>query len=148
MNPKIGIISSCGGHLTEARRLQNIYGKYDYFYVVNDRITLPPEMEGRTHFIRHSERDWLFFVNLWEAWHILRREHPALLLSTGAGPAVPFALVARLFKIPFIFVEISAQVTEPSLTGRILYLLADRFYYQWKPLGKHFPKAVYGGLLV
>ncbi|MFA5976301.1 MAG: PssD/Cps14F family polysaccharide biosynthesis glycosyltransferase [Elusimicrobiota bacterium] len=145
---KIAIIASCGGHLTEARRLRPVYGKDDHFFVINDRITLPPDMEGKTCFIRHSERDWLFLVNLWEAWRILRRERPGLLLSTGAGPAVPFALVAKLLRIPVIFVEISAQVTEPSLTGRVMYYLADRFFYQWKPLGRYFPKAVYGGLLL
>jgi UDP-N-acetylglucosamine:LPS N-acetylglucosamine transferase len=145
---KIVIVTSCGGHLTEARRLAPVYEQYDYFYVVNDRIALPRELEGKTVFIRHSERDWLFVVNLWEAWTILRRERPDLMLSTGAGPAVPFALVARLLRIPVVFVEISAQVTEPSLTGRILYRLADRFFYQWKPLEKYFPKAVCGGLLL
>ncbi len=53
-------------------------------------------MVGRTHFIRHSERDWLFLVNLWEAARILSRERPDVILSTGAGPVVPFALVARV----------------------------------------------------
>jgi UDP-N-acetylglucosamine:LPS N-acetylglucosamine transferase len=105
-------------------------------------------MEGRTYFIRHSERDLLFFVNILEAWSILRREKPALILSTGAGPAVPFALVGKLFRIPIIFIEISAQVTKPSLTGRIMYYLADAFFYQWKTLERYFPKAVYGGLLL
>jgi hypothetical protein len=61
---------------------------------------------------------------------------------------VPFALVARCLRIPVIFVEISAQVTEPSLTGRLMYYLSDRFFYQWKPLARYFPKAVYGGLLL
>ena len=118
------------------------------FFVVNDRIVLPAAMDGKATFIQHSERDWLFFANLWEAWHIFHREKPDLLLSTGAGPAVPFALVAKLFGIPIVFVEISAQVTEPSLTGKIMYHLADRFFYQWKSLDSYFPKATYGGLLL
>ena len=57
--------------------------------MLNDEITLPKDMEGKTYFIRHSERDWLFFVNLLEAWQILRKERPRLILSTGAGPVVP-----------------------------------------------------------
>jgi beta-1,4-N-acetylglucosaminyltransferase len=144
---KICIVSSGGGHLTEALALQSVYRNYEHFYVLNYRMTLPVDMEGKTCFIRHSERDWLFIVNLWEAWRILRKERPQLILSTGAGLAVPFALVGKLFRIPVIFVEISAQVTEPSLTGRIMYYLADRFFYQWKPLERYFPKATYGGLL-
>ena len=144
---KICIVSSCGGHLTEARALKPVYERYEHFYVVNDRILLPKDMEGRTYCIRHSERDWLFFVNLWEAWRILRRERPGLILSTGAGPVVPFALVGKLFHVPTIFIEISTQVTDPSVTGRIMYYLADRYFYQWEALVRHFPKGTYGGLL-
>ena len=116
--------------------------------MLNDHVRLPLDMEGRTNFIRHSERDWLFLFNLWEAWKILRKEKPQLILSTGAGPAVPFAIVGKLLRIPNIFVEISAQVTRPSLCGRIMYYLADRFFYQWKGLENCFPKGEYGGLLL
>lgn len=145
---KICIVSSCGGHLTEVRVLKPVYEHYEHFYVLNDQALLPKDMEGKTHFIRHSERDWLFLVNLWEAWRILRAERPRLILSTGAGPVVPFALVAKLFRIPTIFVETFTRVTRPSLTGRFMYYLADRFFYQWKALKRYFPKGTYGGPLV
>ena len=148
MNEKIGIISSCGGHLSEIRALKPLYFRFDHFYVLNDRIELPDDMKGRTYFIRHSERDWKFLVNLWEAWRIVRRERPRLLLSTGAGPMVPFALIAKLYGIRLLFIEIGNQVVRPSVTGRIMYLLADRFYYQWKTLGRFFPKGIYGGPLL
>jgi len=144
----ICLVSSCGGHLTEIRAMKAAYESHAHFYVLNDQMKLPKDMHGKTYFIRHSERDWLFFVNLWEAYRIIRKERPDLILSTGAGPAVPFALVGKLFRIPNVFVEISAQVTEPSLTGRIMYRLADRFFYQWKSLERHFPKATYGGPLL
>lgn len=104
-------------------------------------------MQGRTTFIRHAERDLLFFVNLLETWRILRRERPWVIVSTGAGPAVPFALIGKLLGIPSIFVEISAQVTVPSLTGRIMAYLADTVFYQWRALARAFPRGVYGGLL-
>ncbi len=148
MTFKICIVSSCGGHLTEVRVLKPIYGKYSHFYVLNDKITLPKDMEGKTYFIRHSERDWLFFTNLLEAWKILRKEKPRVILSTGAGPVVPFALVAKLFRIPTIFVETFTRVKEPSLSGKIMYWLADRFFYQWEPLTRFFPKGTCGGPLI
>src|SRR5947209_2265190 len=105
-------------------------------------------MQGKTNFIRHSERDWRFLVNLWEAWKILRKEKPGIILSTGAGPVVPFSLVGKLFGIKTIFIETFTRVTKPSLTGLIMYWLADRFFYQWKTLESYFPKGVYGGPLV
>jgi UDP-N-acetylglucosamine:LPS N-acetylglucosamine transferase len=145
---KICIVSSCGGHLTEVRALKSIYEKYGHFYVLNDKIKLPKDMEGKIYFIRHSERDWVFFVNLWEAWDILRKEQPRLILSTGAGPIVPFTILGKFFRIPTLFIETFTRVAKPSLTGRIMYCLADRLLYQWKPLARFFPKGTYGGPLV
>jgi UDP-N-acetylglucosamine:LPS N-acetylglucosamine transferase len=109
---------------------------------------LPADMVDKTYFIRHSERDWLFFVNLWEAWRILQKEKPNIILSTGAGPVVPFALIGRLLRIPSIFIETFARTKEPSLSGRIMYFLADRLFYQWKTLVRYYPKGVYCGPLV
>jgi len=142
---KVCIVASCGGHLTEARALRPAFHGHSHFYVLNDTIVLPEDMKGRTYFITHAERDWRVLTNFYEAWRILRRERPTVILSTGAGPIVPFALVGRLLRIPTVFVEVSTQVTEPSVSGRIMYHLADRFFYQWKALARHFPKGVYGG---
>src|SRR5215203_4599730 len=137
---KIALVSSCGGHLAEIRALKSVYERHEHFYVLNDKALLSKDMEGKTIFIRHSERDLFFFVNLWEAWRILRKERPDIILSTGAGLAVPFALVGKLLRIPNIYIEISASVIKPSLSGRIMYYLADRFFYQWEGLKSYFPK--------
>lgn len=145
---KVAIVSSCGGHLTEVRCLRPAYERHDHFYVINDRILLPEDMEGRTWFITHAERNWKVLVNFVEAWRILRRERPSVLLSTGAGPIVPFAVVARLLGIPVIFIETLTRVRRPSLTGRLMYPLADRFFYQWRPLAAHFPRGEYCGPLI
>ena len=146
---KICIVSSCGGHLTEARALKAAYEQYEHFFVLNDRVELPEDMEGRTYFIAHSERDLKFLRNLWEAFCILRRERPKVILSTGAGPAVPFAIIGKLcFRTRMIFVETFTRVSRPSLTGRIMYHLADEFYYQWAEQGRVFPKGVFGGLVL
>jgi beta-1,4-N-acetylglucosaminyltransferase len=145
---KICIVSSCGGHLTEVRQLKAVYERYAHVYVLNDQVLLPDDMIGRTLFIRHSERDWLLLYNLWEAARILSRERPDVILSTGAGPVVPFALLGRLlFGVKVVFIETITRVDRPSLTGRIMYHLAHRFYYQWKPLARFFPRGRYGGII-
>lgn len=149
MKAKICIVSSCGGHLTEVRCLMPAYRDYPHFYVLNDKALLPPDMEGNTSFITHSERDWKFLLNLWEAWAILRRERPTLILSTGAGPAVPFALVGRLlFGTRVVFVETITRLQAPSLTGKLMYRLAHDFYYQWQGLAPFFPNGKYAGPLL
>lgn len=146
---KVCIVSSCGGHLTEVRCLRPVYEAHEHFYVLNDEALLPPDMQGRTHFITHSERDWRFLLNLLEAYRILKAEKPAAILSTGAGPVVPFAIVGKLlFGTRVIFVETITRIHAPSLTGRIMYWLADDFFYQWECLRPFFPKARCGGALL
>jgi hypothetical protein len=62
---------------------------------------------------------------------------------------VPFALVGRLlFGMRVVFVETIARIHSPSLAGRIMYRLAQDFFYQWEPLRKSFPKATFGGPLL
>jgi len=146
---KICIVSSCGGHLTEVRALKPAYDQYEHFYVLNDKAMLPPDMEGRTFFITHAERDWRVLVNLREAWRILVRERPSVIVSTGAGPVVPFALLGRLFfGTRVVFVETITRVERPSLTGRLMYYLAHDFFYQWEGLRRFFPRGRYGGALL
>lgn len=145
---RVCIVSSCGGHLSEVRALSQAFEEMDYFFVLNDHAILPPEVAKRTQFIRHSERDWLLLVNLVEAWLILRREKPDVILSTGAGPAVPFAAVGKLLGIPSVFIESVTRIMRPSLTGRLMYYLADRFFYQGPSLQRYFPKGIYGGSLL
>jgi len=146
---RICIVSSSGGHLTEVRCLRPAYEAHEHLYVLNKRVALPPDMEGRTIFITHAERDWRVLLNLWEAWKIMRDFRPDVILSTGAGPVVPFAIVGRLFfRLRIVFVETFTRISLPSLTGRIMYRLADVFFYQWQTLAKYFPKGKYLGRLV
>lgn len=143
---KICIVSSCGGHLAEIRALAQAYGTLPHIYVLNDWIELPAELIGRTNFIKHSERDPWFLWNLWELFRILRRERPDILLSSGAGPIVPAAIVGRFFfGCRVIYIETMTRMRVPSLTGRIMYRLAHRFVYQWPDLKRYFPKGTHAG---
>lgn len=147
---KICIVSSSGGHLTEVQCMKSVYQKYKYFFVLNYKVNFKDSRASEIYYISHSERDFKFIINLYEAFKILRKERPDVILSTGAGPAVPFALMAKLFrhKIKIIFIETITRVYRPSLSGRIMYKLSDRFYYQWEELGIYFPKGEYLGQLV
>jgi UDP-N-acetylglucosamine:LPS N-acetylglucosamine transferase len=149
MSLKIAIVSSPGGHLTEVRCMKGAFGGYPHFYVLNDRIPLADDMVGRTYFVTHAERNWKQVLNLVEAFTILRRERPGVLISTGASPIVPFAIVGRLlFRTKVIFVETITRVNRPSMTARIMYRLAHRFYYQNPALANFFPRGRYLGTVV
>ena len=135
--------------MTEIQFLRSIYENHDHFYVLNQKIALPKELKRVTYFISHSERDLKFFLNLVEAYFILRKERPSHIISSGAGLIVPFTLINILFfRSKVIYIESISRVRKPSLTGRIMYFLTDHFIYQWKTLKKFFPKGKYGGTLL
>jgi len=139
---KLLIVSSVGGHLTEVMHLAPILQDLEVVLVVNDEAALPDFPFQRVYRIAHAERDWRVLLNTAEAAQILRAERPDVLLSTGAGPAVPFALVARLFTpCRVVYLESASAVTKPTLTGRLIYPLAHDFFYQWPSLARFFPKA-------
>lgn len=142
---KICVVSSVGGHLREVLQLEPLWRPYEVFFILNDETPVP--LPYRSYRIAHAERDLRVLWNLWECARILYRERPAVILSTGAGPAVPAALIGKLLGARIIFIESFACVRTPSLTGRLLYPLADHFFYQWEALRAHFPRGTYAGTI-
>ena len=83
--------------------------------------------------------------NLVFATRALRRLQPNVVLTTGAGVAVPFAWIARLHGARVVYVESFTRIDEPSLSLRLIAPVADRIYAQWPELGQVFPRARYVG---
>ena len=79
--------------------------------------------------------------NLFLALSMLRSRNVAAVVSTGAGVAVPFAIVGRLLGVNVVYVESMARITSPSLTGRLVYPFADTFIVQWPGLQRFFKRA-------
>jgi UDP-N-acetylglucosamine:LPS N-acetylglucosamine transferase len=139
---KVLIVSSVGGHLTEVMQLAPALRGHEVVLVVNDEAHLPDFPFARVYRIAHAERDLRVLTNLAEAARILLAEDPDVIVSAGAGPAVPLALVARLgTRARVVFVESAAAIQRPTLTGRLLYPVAHRFFYQWDELARFFPRA-------
>ncbi|KAJ2785926.1 UDP-N-acetylglucosamine transferase subunit [Coemansia interrupta] len=80
---------------------------------------------------------------------VMWRQLPDAVLCNGPANCVIVGLVALLprfvgvKRIPLVYVESFARVTSLSLSGRIMYYLADRFVVQWPGLQKKYPLAEY-----
>ena len=142
------LVCSVGGHLTQMVEIVSQLEAVDYFYVINFRNKLPQDILDRTVFIRHAERNWKLLVNFWEGVWLCWCRRPDVIVSTGAGQIIPITFAAKLFGIPVIFIESMSRVVRPSLTGRIMYRLADHFFYQWPGLKPYFPHGTYTGPLL
>ncbi|KAJ3426967.1 glycosyl transferase-related [Anaeramoeba flamelloides] len=88
------------------------------------------------------------------SFKIVVLENPKLILCNGPGTCVPIALAAFLLRIiaikfiDVIYIESIARVKRLSLSGRILYPIADRFIVQWESLTSKYKKVEYIGRLI
>lgn len=146
---KLCITCSSGGHWLEAERAAGLLD-CDQYYVTFDTPRLEQErLAKRIYFVAHNKRSpLLFLVNAWQSLRILLRERPDVILSTGADVTVPTCVLGKLLGIRLVYVESGGNVFSPSLTGRLMYPIADLFLVQWEPMTKTFPKAVVGGPLL
>ena len=76
---------------------------------------------------------------------IFVKEKPQIVISTGALSSVPMCLIAKLFKKKIIFIESFAKINSPTLTGKLIYKIADQFYIQWESMRRFYPEAIYKG---
>jgi UDP-N-acetylglucosamine:LPS N-acetylglucosamine transferase len=138
---KIVVVSSVGGHLTEVMQLAPLLQGHHVSLVVNDAAELPEFPFAAVYRIAHAERDARVLLNFAEAARILLEETPDAVVTAGAGPAVPFSIVARfLFGCRIVYLESAAAIHRPTLTGRLMYRIAHDFFYQWPPLARFFPR--------
>jgi UDP-N-acetylglucosamine:LPS N-acetylglucosamine transferase len=74
------------------------------------------------------------------------RVRPRWVISTGASDVVIFCYWAKLFGAQVYHVECMNQVVSRSVTGKLLYPIADAVFVQWEELLKLYgPKARYAG---
>lgn len=142
--PKIALLSSVGGHLAELLALRDAFEDCERVWVLQDKSPLFPAGE-RGYLVAHAERDWRVLWNFFEFAGILSRERPDVILSTGAGLALPAAVLAKLAGTPFIFVESPCCVTRLSVTGRLIRPFTARFLVQWPELARRFSGVEYRG---
>jgi UDP-N-acetylglucosamine:LPS N-acetylglucosamine transferase len=145
------LVCSTGGHLAQLLCLRPWWGAHDRAWVTFDRA------DARSHLA--SERTWWAHHpttrnlphavrNLVLARRVLRDERPDVIVSNGAGVAVPFFLLARRMGIPTVYVEVFDRVDSPTLTGRMCRPFTDLFCVQWAEQQAFYPRSVVIGPLL
>ncbi|MEO0281481.1 MAG: PssD/Cps14F family polysaccharide biosynthesis glycosyltransferase [candidate division WOR-3 bacterium] len=146
---KICISCSMGGHLVEVLQLKNVYNKYNYFYLTFYKKGLVDEIKGeKIYFVENPGRNIIKLLkNILQTFFILKKERPDVIISTGAGSAVPSIIIGKLlFNTKIIFIESFARINTKSLSGIISYPFADLFLVQWRNMLKLYgKKALYRG---
>ncbi len=146
---KIGLICSAGGHYTEMIQLWEAFEIYPKFLVTYKEVTTMNREDA--YYIDNLFRSPIAFIKgILKIFIILLKERPDILFSTGSEIAAPAFFFGKFFfRTKLIYLECSAQVYKPSLTGRVVYPITDLFLVQWEPLLKRYgPKAKYVGGLI
>lgn len=134
-------VYSPGGHLAELERATAGIRFTDRFDVTFRGGRPPASPPRRTYHVCHPRRSpWRLLVNVAQAFCIVLRERPRIVVSTGADVAVAVCVLARLLGARLVFIETGGE-PRPTLSGRLLYPLADLFIVQWPEKQQAFPRA-------
>lgn len=151
-NIKLCLLCSAGGHLTEMLHLKGCYSKFPHFFITFKRVdTSELSKKKKVYFVTDPGRNPINFLkNIFESFRVLLKEKPDVIISTGAGIAVPSCYLAKFFfGSKIVFVESFCRIEKPSLSGKFMYPISDLFLVQWpEMLDKYGDKAIYRGAIV
>ncbi len=144
-NIKVCLVGSSGGHLTHLYMLKPFWENKSHFWVTFDkedaRSLLKDEKMYPCYYPTNRSLKALI-KNTVIAWKVLRKEKPNLIISSGAAVAVPFFYLGKMMGAKLIYVEVFDRINKPTMTGKIVYPIADKFIVQWEEQQKVYPKAI------
>ena len=156
MKKRVMFISSTGGHFNELLQLKKMFEKYDYSIVTEkDKITTgyKEKYKDKIYYLPYGTRSNLikyFFQFTYlclKTIYLYIKLHPKFIVTTGTHTAVPMCYLGKLFGSKIIFIETFANRNSKTLSGKLVYPIADLFIVQWEEMLKFYPKAVYGGAI-
>lgn len=145
------LVCSSGGHLAQLHRLEPWWRNRRRTWVTFDTADATSLLDGEVVVWAHhptTRNVPNLLRNLVLAARSLWADRPDVVVSDGAGVAVPFFLVAKAVGIPTVYLEVYDRIDTPTLTGRLCAPLADLMLVQWEEQLDLYDDAVLvGGLL-
>lgn len=151
---KVLFISSTGGHLSEMMKLSPMFEKYDYHIITEktkSNMYLQEIHKGRVNYLVYgTKRRFLTYpfkliYNCFKSLFFYFKIRPKVIITTGAHTAGPMCCIGKIFRSKIIYIETLANSRTKTITGRLIYPIADLFIVQWEEMLKLYPKAKYWG---
>lgn len=142
---KICLACSSGGHLTHLHMLKPFWQDKERFWVTFDKEDAKSLLAGERMipcYFPTNRSIKALIINTKLAWRVLWEEKPDLIISSGAAIAVPFFYIGKILGIKTLYIEIYDRIDKPTLTGRLVYPVTDRFIVQWEEMKSVYPKAI------
>ena len=142
---KICLVGSSGGHLAHLNMLKPFWKDEERFWVTFDkedaRSILKDEKMYSCHFPTNRNLKNLI-KNTFLAIKVLKKEKTDVIISSGAAVAVPFFYIGKLFGAKTVYIEVFDRIDKPTVTGKLVYPVTDKFIVQWEEMKKVYPKAI------
>lgn len=144
------LVCNPGGHFSTMMGLKEFWsGHYREWVTYPKFDTERLRRQEIVHWVIMQEARMLgrALINFINALFIIYQSKPDLVVSTGASLAVPFIFASKLFGIRTVFIESITRAKVLSLSGKLVYYVADDFYVQWPEFIESLPKAKYQGVV-
>ncbi|MBQ9181295.1 MAG: polysaccharide biosynthesis protein [Bacilli bacterium] len=151
---KVLFISSTGGHLSELMQLKRLFKYYNYYIITektDSNMYLKDKYKNRVSYLVYGTKDFpfsyifKFTYNCFKSIFLYFKIRPKVIITTGTHTAVPICFIGKLFRSKIIYIETFANMSTKTISGKLIYPIADLFVVQWESMLKLYPKAVYGG---
>ena len=142
---KVCLVGSSGGHLTHLYMLKPFWKDKNRFWVTFDKEDARSLLEGEKVYPCYfpTNRSIKALIkNTKIAWDVLHKEKPDLIISCGAAVAVPFFYIGKMMGAKLVYIEVFDRIDKPTMTGKMVYPIVDKFVVQWEEQKKVYPKAV------
>ncbi|MGO6594475.1 PssD/Cps14F family polysaccharide biosynthesis glycosyltransferase [Streptococcus pneumoniae] len=142
---KVCLVGSSGGHLTHLYLLKPFWKDRERFWVTFDKEDARSILENEIFYPCYypTNRNIKNLIkNTILAFKILRKERPDIIVSSGAAVAVPFFYLGKIFGAKTVYIEVFDRIDAPTMTGKLVYPVTDRFIVQWEEMKKVYPKAI------
>lgn len=142
---KVCLVGSSGGHLTHLYLLKPFWKDRERFWVTFDKEDARSILENEIFYLCYypTNRNLKNLIkNTILAFKILRKERPDIIVSSGAAVAVPFFYLGKIFGAKTVYIEVFDRIDAPTMTGKLVYPVTDRFIVQWEEMKKVYPKAI------
>lgn len=136
---KLFAAASIGGHWMQLLRITTpLEERYEVVYASNHPRCATMIPGNNFYLISDFNRKnaWRLIPSLFRILCILRREHPAIVLTTGAAPGLVCVMAGWLLRYKTIWVDSVANTDQLSVSGRIARRIATRVYTQWPALAQ------------
>lgn len=142
---KVCLVGSSGGHLTHLYMLKPFWKNKNRFWVTFDKEDAKSLLENEKVYPCYypTNRSIKALIkNLKVAYKVLKKEKPDLIISSGAAVAVPFFYIGKIMGAKLIYIEVFDRLDKPTMTGRMVYPITDKFIVQWEEQRKVYKKAI------